>query len=268
MVKQSISKLIAKTIGKPMFQPFLEKLYQLNLMTMNYGALVNVEASGELYALNYIKKELPKNKMPIHIFDVGANVGMYTILVLNVFQEFGDIQVFSFEPSKKTFQKLLKNAGDENRTKLFNIGFSNKEEILKLYSDEECSGLASLYNRRLAHIDIEMKNEEEVSLRTIDDFCNEQNIERIQFLKLDIEGHELKTLDGARSTIESDSVDFIQFEFGGTNIDSRTYFQDFFYLLNERYRIYRILPNGLFQIRQYKELYEVFLTTNYLAEHR
>jgi hypothetical protein len=83
---------------------------------------------------------------------------------------------------------------------------------------------------------------------------------------MDVEGNELNILNGAKRMIENDSIDFIQFEFGGCNIDSRTFFQDFFYLLKERYRIYRILKNGLYPIDSYSEKYEIFITTNYLAQ--
>ena len=68
--------------------------------------------------------------------------------------------------------------------------------------------------------------------------------------------------------LENHKVDFIQFEFGGRNIDSRTYFQDFYYLLKEDYYIYRIVKDGLYKIERYKEMYEAFITTNYLAERK
>ena len=87
-------------------------------------------------------------------------------------------------------------------------------------------------------------------------------------LKLDVEGHELKVLNGAHSLINSNSIDFIQFEFGGCNIDSRTYFQDFFYLLNPYYEIYRLVKDGIVLIEHYEERHEVFVTTNYLAISR
>jgi hypothetical protein len=83
---------------------------------------------------------------------------------------------------------------------------------------------------------------------------------------LDIEGHELNALKGAKEMINKNAIDFIQFEFGGCNIDSRTYFQDFFYLLKNKFKIYRILTDGLFEIVEYKETHEVFITVNYLAE--
>lgn len=75
----------------------------------------------------------------------------------------------------------------------------------------------------------------------------------------------LKVLKGAKDLIGKNSIDFIQFEFGGANIDSRTYFQDFYYLLTPYYKIYRILKDGLIAIDAYKEIYEIFLTTNFLA---
>ena len=85
---------------------------------------------------------------------------------------------------------------------------------------------------------------------------------------MDVEGHELKILNGAKGMIDSNSIDYIQFEFGGCNIDSRTYFQDFWYLLNDKYKFNRILKDGLFEINSYKEIYECFITTNFLLERK
>ena len=80
-----------------------------------------------------------------------------------------------------------------------------------------------------------------------------------------IEGHELKALKGAARMINEKKVDVIQFEFGGCNIDSRTYFQDFFYLLKDNFTIYRILRDGLLEMPTYQETHEIFITINYLA---
>ena len=83
---------------------------------------------------------------------------------------------------------------------------------------------------------------------------------------MDIEGHELSALKGAKEMLEGKKIRFIQFEFGGTNVDSRTYFQDFWYLLSKNYTIYRIVKDGLHLIPKYKETQEIFTTINYLAE--
>ena len=111
-----------------------------------------------------------------------------------------------------------------------------------------------------------MHAQEEIKIKTIDSYCDEHAIKTINLLKLDIEGHELDALKGAKRMLSSGAIDFIQFEFGGCNIDSRTYFQDFYYLLKDDFRFFRILKDGLFPIKSYKEEYEVFITTNFLAE--
>lgn len=46
-----------------------------------------------------------------------------------------------------------------------------------------------------------------------------------------VEGHELDVLAGAEEALKS--VQLVQFEFGGCNIDTRTYFQDFFYFFQQ-----------------------------------
>lgn len=58
----------------------------------------------------------------------------------------------------------------------------------------------------------------------------------------------------------------VQFEFGGCNIDTRTYSRDFWYFFRQRgFRLYRLTPFGLFGIDTYDERLENFTTTNYVA---
>lgn len=148
---------------------------------------------------------------------------------------------------------------------LFNFGLGEKEESATLFFPKAGSGIASVYRRRLDHFGTRMDHAEEIKLTTLDSFCNENNIEYIDFLKLDVEGHELSVLRGGSDMIGSDSIARIQFEFGGCNIDSKTYFQDFYYLLSKSYHIYRILKYGLYKINGYRETEEIFTTTNFLA---
>ena len=68
--------------------------------------------------------------------------------------------------------------------------------------------------------------------------------------------------------VDAAAIDYIQFEFGGCNIDSRTYFQDFFYALDPKYQLHRMVRNGLVPIKRYRETQEIFMTTNFLAISR
>ena len=84
-------------------------------------------------------------------------------------------------------------------------------------------------------------------------------------LKVDVEGHELAVLRGAQGTLARDCIALVQFEVGPTTLAAGNSFWQFWELLSPRYRLYRILPDGLAPIDRYREQDEVFLTTNYLA---
>lgn len=97
----------------------------------------------------------------------------------------------------------------------------------------------------------------------MDDFCREANISHIHFLKLDVEGNEYKLLENSAEMLNG-KIDYIQIEFGGANIDARTYFRDFWELLDGDYRFFRILRDGMVEIEKYSERLEQFACTNYL----
>lgn len=257
--------ILKKHIGKSDYQNVFENFYAISLSGMNIGGGGDTETSGERKVLDYIKNRMTDAEK-VTIFDVGANVGFYTILLNDVFNK--NSKIYSFEPSKKTFEKLSINTNNIRNSNLFNCGFGDLNSLLTLHYNKEESGLASIYKRRLEHFNINMDLKEEIQIRTIDSFCCENSIEKINFLKIDVEGHELSVLNGASKMINDNKIDFIQFEFGGCNIDSRTFFQDFYYLLNNDFNLYRILKNGLYKIENYKEMYETFITTNFLAERK
>jgi FkbM family methyltransferase len=257
--------IMKKVAGRERWQNIFKNLLRLSLDGMNYGHVTDLKESGELNAINFLR-EYFDSRSHISIFDVGGNLGHYS----RAFAEFfgSKATIYAFEPSVKTFNQFLENTKGIDTIKPNNIGFSDKEEKSPLYMDHELSTLASVYPRNLIHHEITVSQFEEVRLTTIDRFCEKNKIDKIDFLKLDIEGHELKALKGAKRMIENDQVECIQFEFGGCNIDSRTFFQDFYYLLIEKYQLFRIVRNGLIEIDKYDESNEIFITMNYLAKHR
>ncbi|WP_301037663.1 FkbM family methyltransferase [Helicobacter japonicus] len=176
-----------------------------------------------------------------------------------------------FEPSQFTFQKLCATTKSLNaphiRIILNNCGISDNQMLATLYYNEYASGLASLSKRRLEHHRINMDKSEEVEIMRLDTYCAQQDIRHIHLLKIDVEGHELDVLNGGKEFFEKKAIDMVTFEFGGCNIDTRTYFQDFWYFFKTYdYKIYRILPNGtFFYIDTYNEEREQFLTSNYLV---
>ena len=108
---------------------------------------------------------------------------------------------------------------------------------------------------------------EEVYITTINQYCKENGIKNISLLKIDVEGHEMDVLNGAKEIIETGKVEMISFEFGGCNIDTKTFIKNFWDFFDKNnYKLYRITTSGyLYPIIKYKEIYEQFSTTNFLA---
>jgi len=195
------------------------------------------------------------------VADVGANKGAWAREALRIFPH---AHIHAFEPSRTTFEELACALGAEPRVSLYRVGLSSTEGSATLYSDQSASGLASLTRRRLDHFGIELDMEETVHVTTLAHWLEAENIPHVDVLKLDVEGHELDVLRGAEGRL--DRVRVLQFEFGGCNIDTRTYLQDFWYLLTDAgFRLHRLGPRGLTKIEQYREGDEVFATTNYFA---
>ena len=84
-------------------------------------------------------------------------------------------------------------------------------------------------------------------------------------LKIDAEGHEMEVLLGARSMIEGGHIHSLQFEFGETFLQTPYHFRDLYDLLAPRYRIYRILRQGLAELPAYSPDLEVYKLANFLC---
>lgn len=245
---------------------FVEQLVEEAQGHLGIGTGSQVHSSGE-EAVFALVKQRSDPASPLCIFDVGANQGQYLRLIQ---QHLAGVpcSVHCFEPSPTTFKILAQNAGDRAGVTLNPFGLGREAGEFDLHSDAEGSGLASLSHRRLDHFGIQFSRRERVELRTLDAYCAANGVDRIDLLKLDVEGHELDALRGGARTFAERRVRAVTFEFGGCNIDSRTFFQDFYYFLvgHGLTSIFRILPNGtLARIPSYRESLEQFRTMNFLA---
>jgi FkbM family methyltransferase len=230
---------------------------------MGIGAGTDVEDSGEI---SVIRKLLRETKNELIVFDVGANKGQFLNFVASHLGQ-RIKEVHSFEPAATTYATLKANAPSDPKYRLLNCGLSHTEGSAQLFYDKENSGLASLTKRNLDFRNIPFEQAENVILTTIDAYCDQYSISNIDWLKLDVEGHELDVLRGARKMFESGAVKLVTFEFGGCNVDTRTFFRDFFEFFKALgMTIYRITPNGHFHpIRRYRETEEQFSTINYVV---
>jgi FkbM family methyltransferase len=256
---------IAKNLRRRAFQGLWERLHHYSTMGMNFYA-ATVEDSGERRALAYAARGL-KDVDPVIVFDVGANVGQFAFAAVEAFGN--RARVHSFEPSARTFRMLADNVvarGLGEMIEPVQLGFGATEGDARLFSSGPGSSIASLYHLENPLSPLEDTFSEVIEITTLDAYCEAHDISQIDYLKLDIEGHELFALKGAARMLAERRVRFVQFEFGEANIDSRTYMRDFHSLLGPDYWLHRIVADGLRLIPAYSGELEVFATINYLAE--
>jgi FkbM family methyltransferase len=194
------------------------------------------------------------------VFDVGANVGDWTAcaLAINARAEY-----HCFEPSAATFAALQQRGWPPNvRLNHGALGAANGPMTLHVFGER--LGANSLYDRR--GTDARTQRLEAVAVGTVDGYCADHGIGRIDFLKLDTEGHELAVLEGASSMLRDGRIEAIQFEYGGTYIDARIWLRDVWDLvgrLNPVYRFYKLHPDGPRRIDAYRQTLETFQYSNW-----
>ena len=205
-----------------------------------------------------VQKLLGKN--PMLAIDIGGNIGEYSA---EIRRRNPNTEIHIFEPSATNIEKLNQRFGNDKKITILPCAVSDNAGSATLFANKAGSPLGSLTQRKLEHFNIDFNVKESVNIIRLEDYWNSNlNNRNLDIVKIDIEGHELSALNGFGKAIFSTSV--IQFEFGGCNIDTKTYFQNFWYFFKEHnFDLFRITPLGIEAIKTYKESDEYFSTTNY-----
>lgn len=261
-------KLAVRLTGNRRGQRLLAWTSFVSHALMGIGTGSGVGDSGERAVLEALRGSGPS---PYCVFDVGANRGDYLRLVLDVLGD-RDVSVHCFEPGERAYRLLeesvAQDAGDSVVLNRVALGAEVGERTL--YYDEPGSEMASLTLRRLDHFGMRFDRSETVLVDTVDNYCETHGVPHIDLLKCDVEGHELDVFHGAARMLAAGLIGMATFEFGGGNIDTRTYFQDFFYLFEGvGMSLLRVTPSGyLAPIESYREIDEQFRVTNFVAVRR
>lgn len=201
------------------------------------------------------------------VFDVGANRGEWSKLVLN---ENTHVNLYAFEPIPQIHKLLKNNFGNNSNVKTFNLAFSSVHGVCDFYyysSTLQSSELSGFYDREILRNSFNLfPNRIQVSIETLDRFCEDQKISRIDFLKIDTEGAEWKILNGSKKLLEEQRIQSIQFEYGGCYLDANSSLEQIFMMLKEYgYIIFRIIPEGLIHIKKWSNSLETFRYSNYFC---
>ncbi len=154
-------------------------------------------------------------RLPAHevrtVLDIGANVGQSAEKFVRAFPQ---ATIYSCEPVAATFAKL--EARDfPDRVHRFHIALGAKEGSVKMeVVDDEAHSVTNSIKGLHPAAQGQATHLEKVHITTLDAFCPENGVDRIDYLKIDTEGHDLEVLMGGAGLLASGRVGLVDVEVG------------------------------------------------------
>lgn len=164
---------------------YYETIFGKFYITPDLISSITVSPAFERLDINYLLELINidvKKKKKILFIDIGANFGLYTVLVGNKFKRYKKIDIFSFEPgtwylSLPAFELLEKNVtiNKLKNVKLFKVGLGSKNA--------------------------KKQNERGIITRRLDDFLDKKTLNKydVIYIKMDVDSYEKEVLLGAKN---------------------------------------------------------------------
>jgi FkbM family methyltransferase len=183
-------KLANINYAETVFGKFYIKPHSLEIITIS----PDFERTDIDYLLKEIKDSNSKYKN-FYFFDIGANFGLYSIIVGNKLND--KVKIFGFEPFQESYELYKKNLKTNNikNFKIFDFGLYNSSQKLKLKLDNVNPG-----GNRISDED---ENSMEIIVKEFDKLDIDIDFkDSIAFIKMDIEGSETFALQGLKKTFD------------------------------------------------------------------
>jgi len=170
--------------------------YKLSLIPNDAGISTELALFGTHEPLNtkMLASQLRKDMVCL---DIGANIGYYTLLESKIVENNG--KIIAIEPSPINFGQLQKNIEMEGATNIevYNLAGGDKDGKIKFLLKKQ-----SNLSRIVSEDEIKPSdNIVEVPIRKLDSFLEERSLDKLDFLRMDVEGYELNIYDGIRNSI-------------------------------------------------------------------
>ncbi|MFA9290718.1 MAG: FkbM family methyltransferase [Solirubrobacteraceae bacterium] len=259
VLKNSLFRVkIVNFISKNRKNYFFKNLYKFALYfikaynNVSYNSVQN----GELRVFGIIKNYGCNN-----FIECGANDGLDAIAYSNISQS---TNVYALEIVPPTFEVLVNNTKNYSKIKSYNFGLGDFEGKINITHYPEASYLSSNYNTS-RNIKQEVY---ECQIKTGDNFCNENNLEHINFLKIDVEGMDFQVIKGFDNMIKQQKIDVIQFEYTYGFIYAGCFLKNVFdYFSDKNYIIGKIYPDKV-DFLEYSYQLDNFFDANYIIVNK
>ncbi len=219
---------------------FLDKVNNIildsSLRVKGYRNSESFNESGEKFFI----KEILSNSNPKLCIDIGASTGTFTIELL----KYTNAKIIAFEPIKSQFNKLKEKVNlYSDRVILENQGVGSNIGYQELYFNPKVFDHAS-FSSEINEISFVSNDQKILTLvTTLDNYCLNNNITEIDFLKIDSEGYESEIFNGAKSVFENIKPKFIQIEYGRHQLIRQKSLRYFHKKLPD-YDVFQLVPGG------------------------
>ena len=253
IVRQLYAKIFSTT---GVLEKINNRILDLALSAKGFGNYHNFTETGELF---FIKKYLSSKNIKL-CFDIGANKGDYTSLIL----EETSSNVISFEPLPFVYNKMIERLSNYSDRCIFvNKGVGSKSETLKIHFNEDATEHAS-FSEEIKSIDyIRNTGSLNIDVISIDDYCKLNNITEIDFIKIDTEGFEKEVFDGALETLKNVKPKFIQIEYNLHQMFRNTSL-NFFAEKLSNYNVYQLTYNSMRRVDAKHPYSNLYMYSNFV----
>lgn len=229
-----LSKDFAAIIDRPQYKIKVDLKDQLNRMLLFFGGYIPHIWEPQTTKLARLLIQNKKNSII-----AGAHIGYIDLEVAHSLQT--DAHIFTFEPAAYLYERAKENISLNNFTNihLTRAALGSEEGMCRIYVEDLRSSINPYSSAHRTN-----NNVEEVKQITLDGFKKQQGIARIDFLFLDVEGHEFFVFKGGEGVIDNDRPVII-FEvspkiLGTLSITKEELFET---LYKKGYRLYAIEDN-------------------------
>lgn len=202
------------------------------------------------------------------VFDVGANVGDWSSALVSrltdpSMREAADLYIF--EPVPSTFDFLKNRLGTQNPIFHYEqVALSSENGESVIYVSAPNAGTNSL------HASSQSGDQQQIAIVkvTATDFCKTHQIQKVQLLKCDTEGHDMEVIRGALPLLADEKISILQFEYNHRWIYARNFLRDVFMSIEKLpYKLAMLQPDQLLIFNEWHPELERFFEGNYALVH-
>ena len=175
--------------------------------------------------LNWVDSFQLNNSEKIVFWDIGANIGLYSIYTA---VKFKDIEIISFEPSTSNTRTLSRNISInnlENKISIFPLALTDKENIISYFNETRFSEGSSISNFN-SDIDYrgeivkenQIKNKYNLFGTSIDNLILNEILTVPNYIKIDVDGIEHLILKGAENLLKNKNLKELSIEMNPTYV--------------------------------------------------